>query len=56
MLAVDQNSFIVDNIDDGGDVSFEGTVVNSGDTTDLDELGIALQIIDIFTIIEVLIN
>jgi hypothetical protein len=50
-FSVNQNSLVTENIDNCSKFSCFRTVVNSGDATDFDELGISLnkRILTIFT-------
>jgi len=43
IFAIDEDSFIVEDVNNGGDFTFLRTVDNSGNTTDLDESMIALN-------------
>ena len=43
VFAIDEDSFVVEDVNDGGDFTFLRTVDNSGNTTDLDEPLIALN-------------
>ena len=42
-LSINQNSLVVENIDNGGEFSCISSVINSGDATDFYELGISLN-------------
>jgi hypothetical protein len=43
VFAVDQDALVVDDIDDGGQLALQRTVVDAGDASDLDELVISLR-------------
>lgn len=42
-FSIDEDSLVVEDINDSGQLAFEGTVVNASDAADLNEFGIALN-------------
>ena len=42
-LSINQNSLVVENIDNGGKFSCISSVINSGDATDFNEFGVSLN-------------
>ena len=45
-FSIDENSLVSNDIDNGGKLSFEGPVVNPGNSADLDESVISLCYVD----------
>jgi hypothetical protein len=43
VLSVDEDALVVEDVDDGGELALEGTVVDPGDATDLHELAVTLH-------------
>jgi hypothetical protein len=43
ILSIDENSLVVDDIDDGGKFALKGSVVNSSNAADFNEFGVSLS-------------